>query len=196
MCVVYNFISGYSGMDVSLFDFAITFEFRIEQNFKFNAHDSLAFIVNHHPGKSLLCLHCWVFLPKLLNFRKSRLFTLSYYGHTYVKEANILPSKVGSVTFKYLRFSEHFKFYWLLEHLRITQSACQNSSFLCGLTSLPDIIILTQVVHLEIGRPKGFRFNAGDYIFVNIPKIARYEWHPFTISSSAEGKSPLSLHVR
>ena len=26
-----------------------------------------------------------------------------------------------------------------------------------------------QVVHIEIGRPKGFRFNAGDYIFVNIP---------------------------
>ena len=51
-------------------------------------------------------------------------------------------------------------------------------------------------MHLEISRPKGFRFNAGDYIFVNIPKIARYEWHPFTISSSAEGKYPLSLHVR
>ncbi|XP_063687525.1 NADPH oxidase 5-like isoform X2 [Bolinopsis microptera] len=106
------------------------------------------------PYAALLFFHSksffmWATIPALIFIvefvRKSRIFTLSYYGHTYVNDANILPSRV---------------------------------------------------VHIEIGRPKGFRFNAGDYIFVNIPKIARYEWHPFTISSSAEGKYPLSLHVR
>ena len=29
-------------------------------------------------------------------------------------------------------------------------------------------------------------YRAGDYIFVLIPEIAKYEWHPFTISSAPE----------
>ena len=29
-------------------------------------------------------------------------------------------------------------------------------------------------------------YRAGDYIFVLIPAIAKYEWHPFTISSAPE----------
>ena len=50
--------------------------------------------------------------------------------------------------------------------------------------------------HLVISRPKGLRFNAGDYMFVNIPTIAQYEWHPFTISSSSEQKNTFWLHIR
>ncbi|MGR0317691.1 hypothetical protein, partial [Klebsiella pneumoniae] len=29
-----------------------------------------------------------------------------------------------------------------------------------------------------------FYLPPGDYVFVNIPVIANYEWHPFTISSA------------
>jgi NADPH oxidase 5 len=29
-------------------------------------------------------------------------------------------------------------------------------------------------------------FRPGDYVFVNIPTIAKYEWHPFTLSSAPE----------
>ena len=42
------------------------------------------------------------------------------------------------------------------------------------------------MTELTICRPAGFRFKPGDYIFLNIPAIARYEWHPFTISSAPE----------
>jgi len=51
------------------------------------------------------------------------------------------------------------------------------------------------VTYLEIARPPGFEFAAGDYAFLRIPALARTEWHPFTISSSPE-RGNLTFHVR
>lgn len=42
--------------------------------------------------------------------------------------------------------------------------------------------------HLVISRPDNFRYRPGDYIFLQIPAIAKFEWHPFTISSAPEMK--------
>jgi hypothetical protein len=52
------------------------------------------------------------------------------------------------------------------------------------------------VTHLVITRPPNFKFKSGDYIFIRIPSITRYEWHPFTISSSPDLTDYLWLHVR
>ena len=41
-----------------------------------------------------------------------------------------------------------------------------------------------------------FQFTAGDYVFINIPAISMFEWHPFTISSPPEEEGVFSLHVR
>ena len=41
---------------------------------------------------------------------------------------------------------------------------------------------------MVIERPKDFKFTAGDYIYIRIPDIALFEWHPFTISSAPELK--------
>lgn len=46
--------------------------------------------------------------------------------------------------------------------------------------------VCTQVTHLVIKRPQFFHFKPGDYVYINIPVIAKYEWHPFTISSAPE----------
>jgi predicted ferric reductase len=51
------------------------------------------------------------------------------------------------------------------------------------------------VARLELARPPGFVFGAGDYVFLRIPAIARHEWHPFTISSAPE-RPNLTFHVR
>lgn len=51
------------------------------------------------------------------------------------------------------------------------------------------------VTRLEILRPPGFSHRAGDYVFLRIPELARFEWHPFTISSAPE-KPNLTVHVR
>lgn len=48
------------------------------------------------------------------------------------------------------------------------------------------LLLPSKVTHLVIKRPIHFDFHPGDYVFVNIPAIAKYEWHPFTISSAPE----------
>ncbi|XP_076438955.1 NADPH oxidase 5-like isoform X2 [Babylonia areolata] len=52
------------------------------------------------------------------------------------------------------------------------------------------------VTELWISRPNSFQFKAGDYVFLNIPVIAHYEWHPLTISSAPETKGSFSVHIR
>jgi NADPH oxidase 5 len=48
---------------------------------------------------------------------------------------------------------------------------------------------------MTIERPAAFRFEAGSYIFVHVPEIAKHTWQPLTISSAPE-QSDLTLYVR
>ncbi|XP_077451906.1 NADPH oxidase 5 isoform X2 [Stigmatopora argus] len=57
-------------------------------------------------------------------------------------------------------------------------------------------LLPSKVTHLVIKRPQFFQFKPGDYVYVNIPAIAKYEWHPFTISSAPEQSDSLWLHIR
>ncbi|XP_057364897.1 NADPH oxidase 5-like [Daphnia carinata] len=73
--------------------------------------------------------------------------------------------------------------------------------FICcserGRTQVTSLQLLpNQVVRLKIERPPDFEFHAGDYVYVNIPQVARFEWHPFTISSAPEHEDYMTLHVR
>ncbi|XP_068623953.1 NADPH oxidase 5 [Battus philenor] len=78
---------------------------------------------------------------------------------------------------------------------RIMRLAWMRSE--CGKSYISTGILLpSRVTHLVIRRPPLFDFHAGDYVFVNIPAIATYEWHPFTISSAPEQEEYLWLHVR
>ena len=58
------------------------------------------------------------------------------------------------------------------------------------------VVLPSKVVNLVIKRPPNFSFKPGDYIFLNIPSIAYFEWHPFTISSAPEQTDTISLHIR
>ncbi|KAL3286019.1 hypothetical protein HHI36_000532 [Cryptolaemus montrouzieri] len=58
------------------------------------------------------------------------------------------------------------------------------------------LLLPSKVTHLVIKRPLHFNFHAGDYVFVNIPAIAKYEWHPFTLSSAPEQEDYMWLHIR
>uniref|UniRef100_A0A452U599 NADPH oxidase 5 n=1 Tax=Ursus maritimus TaxID=29073 RepID=A0A452U599_URSMA len=57
-------------------------------------------------------------------------------------------------------------------------------------------LLPSKVTHLLIERPPLFHYRPGDYLYLNVPSIARYEWHPFTISSAPEQKDTIWLHVR
>lgn len=58
------------------------------------------------------------------------------------------------------------------------------------------IILPSKVINLVIKRPFHFCYRPGDYVFINIPAIAKYEWHPFTLSSAPEDSDHIGLHIR
>ncbi|KAJ3047295.1 hypothetical protein HK097_011660 [Rhizophlyctis rosea] len=50
------------------------------------------------------------------------------------------------------------------------------------------------VVHLEFDKTN-FQYAPGQYVFICIPKISPFEWHPYSISSSPH-QSTMSVHIR
>jgi NADPH oxidase 5 len=54
----------------------------------------------------------------------------------------------------------------------------------------------SQVTELAIARPPGWTYRPGDFVWVLVPSVARFEWHPFTISSPPERPDTFTLHVR
>ena len=44
------------------------------------------------------------------------------------------------------------------------------------------VLLPSKVTNLIIRRKPNFTFQPGDWVFVNIPEISKFEWHPFTIS--------------
>ena len=52
------------------------------------------------------------------------------------------------------------------------------------------------VTKLRFDRPLGFKYEAGDFIFLRVPAVAKSEWHPFTLSSAPEDPDWLTVHVR
>jgi len=63
-------------------------------------------------------------------------------------------------------------------------------------TIIKAVPLPSNVIHLVIRRPPNFEYNPGDWIYVLIPQIAKYEWHPFTISSAPEKEGVIWLHIR
>ena len=52
------------------------------------------------------------------------------------------------------------------------------------------------VLALVFTKPASLRrFKAGSYVFLNVPALSGYEWHPFTLTSAPE-RDFLSLHIR
>ncbi|NXE29466.1 NOX5 oxidase, partial [Ardeotis kori] len=65
-----------------------------------------------------------------------------------------------------------------------------------GLRIVEVNLLPSKVTHLVIERPPFFHYKPGDYVYLNVPAIAAYEWHPFTISSAPEQQETLWLHIR
>jgi predicted ferric reductase len=59
--------------------------------------------------------------------------------------------------------------------------------------------ILRFIIHpsnvLELQIEKNINYSAGQYIYLNYPEIARFEWHPFTITSAPDDPY-VSVHIR
>ena len=53
----------------------------------------------------------------------------------------------------------------------------------------------SDVVELRFTKPNLRMAEPGQYVFVNVPEIAKFQWHPFTLTS-APADEYLSVHVR
>lgn len=73
---------------------------------------------------------------------------------------------------------------------KITQLAGLGNMYIKEVDLLP-----AGVMHLVLHRPDNFKYKPGDYCFLNIPNISKYEWHPFTISSAPELEDEVWFHV-
>ncbi|KAI1318278.1 hypothetical protein EDD11_006974 [Mortierella claussenii] len=50
------------------------------------------------------------------------------------------------------------------------------------------------VIELQIQKPS-FKYKPGQYLFINVPDVSKYQWHPFTITSSPF-EDYVSVHIR
>lgn len=48
---------------------------------------------------------------------------------------------------------------------------------------------------IEMSFTKNMKFRAGQYVFLMIPKLGVYEWHPFTVSSAPHAEK-MTLHIK
>ena len=122
----------------------------------------------------------------LRRIRKNGRFELFYYTHFAYIAWFILALSHGPRFYKFALLPLlAFGFEWLLRQRRRV-----HVSRMLALTGLS-----SGVTRLEVECPPGFQQRPGDYAFLRIPRLARFEWHPFTISS-APGAERLCFHIR
>lgn len=62
-------------------------------------------------------------------------------------------------------------------------------------TNLKKVIIHPgKTIEIQFEKPS-FQYKCGQYLYLNIPQISKFEWHPFTITSTPE-EGFISLHMR
>jgi respiratory burst oxidase len=92
-------------------------------------------------------------------------------------------------------------YYWVLPPIVIymIEKRYRMAHVFGGRARISNVQLSKETVAIFMKKPKAFgkrqRFQPGMYVFVNIPLISQFEWHPFTISSAPEDKF-LSLHIR
>ncbi|CAG2104786.1 unnamed protein product, partial [Medioppia subpectinata] len=142
-------------------------------------------------GWILLALLVAMMVPAQPFMRRSGKFEVFYYSHLlYVPFYICLFIHAPSFWMWFLCPLIVFSIEWVL---RVTKSFLGDR----GLTYIEQGVILpSRVIQLVVKRPPNFYFHPGDYVYVQIPDITKYEWHPLTISSAPEQSDVIWLHIR
>ncbi|GAB2291574.1 hypothetical protein Dimus_025828 [Dionaea muscipula] len=70
---------------------------------------------------------------------------------------------------------------------------CRSESYAVKILKVSELP--GNVFTITMGKPQGFTYKSGQYIFLQCPTISKFEWHPFSITS-APGDNYLSVHIR
>lgn len=141
-------------------------------------------------GVALFVILLIMFLCSQAFVRRGGCFEIFYWTHLMYVPFWVLLILHGPNYWKWFLLPGHL---YLLE--RLMRLAWMKSER--GKTYISSGLLLpSKVTHLVIKRPLHFDFHPGDYVFVNIPAIAKYEWHPFTVSSAPEQEDYMWLHIR
>ncbi|GMG14834.1 unnamed protein product [Phytophthora fragariaefolia] len=64
-----------------------------------------------------------------------------------------------------------------------------------SMSHLPGGILRIQFPRIHPGTGESFKYEAGQYVFICVPKLSLLEWHPFTISS-APHEILVTIHIK
>ncbi|KAM8781593.1 NADPH oxidase 5 [Rhynchonycteris naso] len=139
-------------------------------------------------GVALLLLLLLMFACSSSCVRRSGHFEVFYWTHLFYLPMWILLILHGPNFWKWLLVPGILFF--------LEKAIGLSVSRIAALSIVEVNLLPSKVTHLVIKRPPLFNYRPGDYLYLNIPTIARYEWHPFTISSTPEQKDTIWLHIR
>ena len=76
---------------------------------------------------------------------------------------------------------------WLIDHIIRFWRICTTNAVVRSATFYGDVLRLNYVIDNGVSRsPSAFKHAMGQYVYLNVPEISLYSWHPFSISSAAE----------
>ncbi|XP_022235749.1 NADPH oxidase 5-like [Limulus polyphemus] len=148
--------------------------------------------------KGSACITGWILLVILITMvicalnciRRRGMFEIFYYTHLLYLAFWIILLLHGPNFWKWFLGPALL---FLVETLMKIQMSFSKRGKTCVIKG---ILLPSKVIHLIIKRPRHFEFQPGDYVFIKIPSITQFEWHPFTISSAPEQEDVLWLHIR
>ncbi|TRY70845.1 hypothetical protein TCAL_01216 [Tigriopus californicus] len=138
-------------------------------------------------GVFLIIIVCVMFFTSQPYVRRGGYFNLFYFCHwLYVPFAVLL-----------VLHAPNFSYFFPLAGFFLAEGIIQKMMYGHMTTEVESAFLLDpKCICLVIGKPENLAFRTGDWISVNIPSIAQYEWHAFTISSSPELPNILTLHIK
>merc|ERR1712107_794776 len=92
-----------------------------------------------------------------------------------------------------------WKYFIFFGAIFLAEKFFRTMSFIMGRgqTVIDEAVSLqSKVTYLKIRKLSKFNHSPGDWCFIKIPTIAKFEWHPFTISSAPEDPNHFTVHIR
>ena len=130
----------------------------------------------------------------VLCFYRKKFFNLFWYSHHLFFLALVLMCVHGTGNL----LQHHRTSYWLSVPVALYLIPRIYREIKCSKAStIRKVEFYGDVMNLELEKPRGWdcALEAGMWGFVNVPEVSRFEWHPFTMTSSPF-QDHLSFHIR